>query len=317
LSVPNNEPFPRSGGTIRRKMSADRFTQIANAFFRDPNLSAKAKGIFGLISTHASGWNITVESLMGDMKDGRDAIRAGLKELEESGYLVRERIRSESGTLTGATVYVVSDVPMSDSPTSENPTLAVTRENDASPQVSTYVGKSNVGESPTKNTTPKNTSEKTRQPTDAADASRGEQVAEVDLFDQPAPPVQAMPTARDLVKAWCDGWADARGKSPDDSVVRRVAGSCGQIAKTRSDLESWRTAWQAAKDAGRQGRYDVVAHLADYQPPKRLDSRTNLGAIRTQQAKEQVHKLQSAMEDMNAILGRSSGAPRAIGGDLS
>src|SRR5256885_5221869 len=48
-------------GRIRRgEMAADRFTQISNELFRDPRLSFKAKGVFGLISTHRDGYGITV-----------------------------------------------------------------------------------------------------------------------------------------------------------------------------------------------------------------------------------------------------------------
>lgn len=75
------------------------------------------------------------------------------------------------------------------------------------------------------------------------------------------------PSAGDLVAAWCDGWSDTRGRAPDASVVRRVSGACSQVAKTRTDIESWQTAWHAARDAGRVGRYDLVGHLADFRPP--------------------------------------------------
>lgn len=74
-------------------------------------------------------------------------------------------------------------------------------------------------------------------------------------------------TGADLVSAWVDAWSDARrGRRPDRAVVKRVAGACGQIAKTRTDAESWDTALAAAAAAGRQGRQDVVQCLADFRP---------------------------------------------------
>ncbi|WP_374203215.1 hypothetical protein [Streptomyces sp. MBT84] len=42
--------------------------------------------------------------------DGREAVRAGLKELERYGYLVRERLRRANGTL-GEVVYSITDRP--------------------------------------------------------------------------------------------------------------------------------------------------------------------------------------------------------------
>ncbi|MEV0186756.1 hypothetical protein AB0I54_47435, partial [Streptomyces sp. NPDC050625] len=84
----------RFGTGIRRGvMAADQFTQIANALFRDAGLSFKAKGIFGCVSTHSNGWQVTVTDLVGLGPDGREAVRTGLRELEAHGYLIRERLR--------------------------------------------------------------------------------------------------------------------------------------------------------------------------------------------------------------------------------
>ncbi|MCX5327787.1 hypothetical protein [Streptomyces sp. NBC_00140] len=101
----------RFGAGIRRGvMAADQFTQIANGLFRDERLSFKAKGIFGSISTHRTGWQVTVTDLMRAGRDGRDAIRAGLRELQTHGYLVREQLRREDGTL-GEFVFSITDRP--------------------------------------------------------------------------------------------------------------------------------------------------------------------------------------------------------------
>ncbi|MEU5436447.1 hypothetical protein AB0G73_24135 [Streptomyces sp. NPDC020719] len=99
------------GAGIRRGvMAGDRFTQISNALFRDPRISFKAKGLFGLISTHRDGWRITVAELSRCATDGRDAVNSGLRELESHGYLIRERERNEDGTL-GEAVYGITDMP--------------------------------------------------------------------------------------------------------------------------------------------------------------------------------------------------------------
>ncbi|MFE5847188.1 hypothetical protein ACFQ7N_36770 [Streptomyces niveus] len=99
------------GAGIRRgPMAADNFTQIANSLFRDPALSFKAKGIFGLISTHTNGWKVSVAELARHGREGVDAVTSGLKELEHHGYLVRERVRRTDGTL-GESVYAITDMP--------------------------------------------------------------------------------------------------------------------------------------------------------------------------------------------------------------
>lgn len=100
-----------SYGRIRRgPMAADSFTQIRNAVFRDPRLSAKAMGIFGNISTHRDGWGITPDSLSTQMRDGVDAIKSGLRELETHGYLRRTQTKKPDGTF-GAAVYYITDQP--------------------------------------------------------------------------------------------------------------------------------------------------------------------------------------------------------------
>ncbi|WP_399181377.1 hypothetical protein [Streptomyces sp. TLI_185] len=91
-------------------MAADQFTQIANALFRDSGLSFKAKGIFGYVSTHRNGWQVTVTDLVRLGPDGREAVRTGLQELEAHGYLIRERLRRPDGTL-GEIVYCITDRP--------------------------------------------------------------------------------------------------------------------------------------------------------------------------------------------------------------
>ncbi len=102
-------------GRIRRgPMAADvferQFTQIHNGLFRDPRLSFKAKGIFGLISTHRDGYGISEEGIAECGTDGLASVRSGIKELIEYGYLRRTRSRDERGRL-GESEYYITDMP--------------------------------------------------------------------------------------------------------------------------------------------------------------------------------------------------------------
>ncbi|MEU2587322.1 hypothetical protein ABZ612_31290 [Streptomyces avermitilis] len=97
-------------GVRRGVMAADQLTQIANGLFRDSRISYRAKGLFGYISTHRNGWLVTIAALVALGPDGRDAVRAGLNELEKCGYLVRARVRGPNGTL-GEIVYSITDRP--------------------------------------------------------------------------------------------------------------------------------------------------------------------------------------------------------------
>lgn len=122
----------------RGSMAADDFTQIRNAVFRDPRLSAKAMGIFGNISTHRDGWGITPETISKQMKDGVGAIKAALRELECCGYLLREQQRNTDGTL-GSSEYFITDQPetlenSSSAPSVGNPPAADPSADDSPPK---------------------------------------------------------------------------------------------------------------------------------------------------------------------------------------
>lgn len=81
----------------RPALSFDRdFTIIPNAWLRDGSLSLRARGLLGQLLSHTPGWEITVESLMRENPEGRDAIRRAIKELEDAGYLNREQARAGS-----------------------------------------------------------------------------------------------------------------------------------------------------------------------------------------------------------------------------
>ncbi|MER5556166.1 hypothetical protein ABT001_31620 [Streptomyces sp. NPDC002793] len=109
------KPPRQFGGSIRRgPMAADafraHFTQIHNALFRDRRLSFKAKGIFGLISTHRDGFGVNRASIAGFSTDGIAAVSSGLKELVALGYLQRGRTRNAAGHL-GEAEYFITDMP--------------------------------------------------------------------------------------------------------------------------------------------------------------------------------------------------------------
>jgi hypothetical protein len=67
-------------------------------------------GIFGLLSTHTDGWEVSVKTLAADMRGGRDAIRSALRELETHRYLVRAQVRHEGGAF-GDGAWFYTDLP--------------------------------------------------------------------------------------------------------------------------------------------------------------------------------------------------------------
>lgn len=57
----------------------------ARAVFRDTRLTFKAKRLFGYINTHVTGRQVTVADLVRARPDERDAVRAGLSEVQRHG----------------------------------------------------------------------------------------------------------------------------------------------------------------------------------------------------------------------------------------
>ena len=86
------------------------FTVIANNVFKDRRLSAKAKGILVEMLSLPENWDYTLKGLTTLFSDGIDSIRQGIKELEENGYIVRERKRDARGRL-GGMEYVIYETP--------------------------------------------------------------------------------------------------------------------------------------------------------------------------------------------------------------
>lgn len=82
---------------FRGALPADDFAIVANHWFRDPRLTGKAKGYMGYIATHSPKYRLTIEQLIAEMKEKRDAVYAGLDELVEFGYLVRTQPNGAGG----------------------------------------------------------------------------------------------------------------------------------------------------------------------------------------------------------------------------
>lgn len=72
------------------------FTQVANCVLFDPNLSGKAKGLYAYLYSKPDDWDFALDRITKDFKDGRRAIYTGILELEEAGYLKREKIMGNS-----------------------------------------------------------------------------------------------------------------------------------------------------------------------------------------------------------------------------
>ncbi|MDO4961027.1 MAG: helix-turn-helix domain-containing protein [Eubacteriales bacterium] len=104
------------------------YTTMSNYHLRDKQLSLKAKGLLSFCLSLPDTWDYSIMGLVAVCKEGRDCIMSTLRELEEAGYLKRDRSRNADGTLAGAD-YVIYEYPQataalpdSEKPALENPT---------------------------------------------------------------------------------------------------------------------------------------------------------------------------------------------------
>lgn len=111
------------------------YTVLSNHIFKDRTLSAKAKGLLAEMLSLPENWDYTLKGLTFLFSDGVDSVRQGIKELEEHGYVVRERKHDVKGRL-GEMEYVIyetphnvdssddsENVPVCASPTEDSPVL--------------------------------------------------------------------------------------------------------------------------------------------------------------------------------------------------
>src|SRR5699024_6254799 len=101
------------------------YTVMSNHHLRDKSLSLKAKGLLSLMLSLPEEWDYTTKGLARICKDGVDSICAGVRELEEHGYVIRQRVRNPNGQL-GAIEYTILEKPRQPEPGKperENPVL--------------------------------------------------------------------------------------------------------------------------------------------------------------------------------------------------
>jgi len=99
------------------------YTSMSNYHLRDMNLSNKARGILSTMLSLPDDWDYTTRGLSKICKDGVDGITAQLKELERCGYLIRNRIRDNTGRIVDME-YIIFEQPYTTSPDTEYPDMA-------------------------------------------------------------------------------------------------------------------------------------------------------------------------------------------------
>lgn len=95
---------------LRRVETPRGWTSIPNETLEDRRLSWRARGILAYLLSRPANWETDSERLAAIAKEGRDAVRTALTELERARYLFRVKIQGQGGLW--ATEYVLYDRPL-------------------------------------------------------------------------------------------------------------------------------------------------------------------------------------------------------------
>ena len=91
------------------------YTVIDSRTINDEALSLRSKGLLVWLLDKPDGWRVNSVEISKQCKEGRDAVRTALAELEEAGYLTREKYRGADGRwVTGS---VIRERPLAESDT--------------------------------------------------------------------------------------------------------------------------------------------------------------------------------------------------------
>ena len=90
------------------------FTVMCNHHLKNKELSLKAKGLLSIMLSLPDSWHYNIKGLAFLSRDGIDAVRATLKELEAHGYVTRNRLRTPEGFLSDME-YIIREIPEGES----------------------------------------------------------------------------------------------------------------------------------------------------------------------------------------------------------
>jgi len=117
---------------IERAPRSRSFTVLDNQVVNDPAMSFGAKGLLAFILSKPDHWRTDRDHLARQGPDGEKAVRALLRELEQAGYLTRQRHRDRHGRIGWKRVVHELPVP---APQRTGHSTPLTSDNDAKPQV--------------------------------------------------------------------------------------------------------------------------------------------------------------------------------------
>ncbi len=206
-----NAAFPESREMLRFLLPANRaereaamftfrvnknvnYTVMSNYHLQDKKLSLKAKGLLSYMLSLSDDWDYSLKGLTIGCKDGLDSVRTAVLELEEHGYVRRQKVRNARGQIIDYDYQVyespVEDVPAvpGDDTSTPPPSTSSSQKSGVKPCSSPFLDFPNLAESNLEKATQQNTN---KQNTKRQSTNLSGQTAETEDFDQMATRVRA------------------------------------------------------------------------------------------------------------------------------
>lgn len=101
---------------LRIQKKQKNFVILDKTCLNDKTLSWGAKGLHAYLMSLPDDWRVRVSDLQLRSKNGRDAVRGLLKELEQAGYIQAITCRNESSGRFGGIEYFVVETPEPEKP---------------------------------------------------------------------------------------------------------------------------------------------------------------------------------------------------------
>ena len=170
------------------------YTVMSNYHLQDKKLSLKAKGLLSYMLSLPDDWDYSLKGLTIGCKDGLDNVRTAVLELEEHGYVRRQKVRNARGQIIDYDYQVyespVEDVPAvpGDDTSTPPPSTSSSQKSGVKPCSSPFLDFPNLAEPNLEKATQQNTN---KQNTKRQSTNLSGQTAETEDYDQMATRVRA------------------------------------------------------------------------------------------------------------------------------
>lgn len=108
--------------TIFRTKLKSGFTIVPNSLLRDGRLSFRARGVMAFVMSYQDDWLIHLDWLKQQGSEGREAVRATMKELVALGYCRKLIVQSPDTGRLAQTIWQFTDSPSDGFPSGGFPT---------------------------------------------------------------------------------------------------------------------------------------------------------------------------------------------------